>query len=202
MSKEIVYHDRLPATTAEGEPVEYRPDPGEPQGHVAGTDGSVWSRLVKGSKIRTLHDKWRRLKCSAAKNGYPSVSYTRHGRDLPHTVHTIILEAFVGPCPPGMECRHKDGNPLNNKLSNLAWGTYEEQAADKARHGTLLRGEACPAAVLNPLKVRAVRALDAAGFTQGEIGLCLGVGVGAVQGVLAGRSWKHVAADWHAQQQS
>lgn len=25
-------------------------------------------------------------------------------------VHRLVLEAFVGPCPPGMECRHLDGD--------------------------------------------------------------------------------------------
>ena len=39
-------------------------------------------------------------------------------------VHRLVLEAFVGPCPEGMCCRHfPDRDPSNNKLENLSWGT-------------------------------------------------------------------------------
>ena len=51
----------------------------------------------------------------------------------------LILEAFVGPCPEGMECRHLDDNGLNNQLSNLAWGTKKENAADRKRNGHEVR---------------------------------------------------------------
>lgn len=50
--------------------------------------------------------------------------------------HTLVLEAFVGPCPPGLECRHKDGNELNNFLGNLSWGTRSENTRDQLIHGT------------------------------------------------------------------
>ena len=53
-----------------------------------------------------------------------------------HLVHRLVLETFVGPCPEGLECRHLDGNELNNNLDNLAWGTKAEQIEDKKRHGT------------------------------------------------------------------
>ncbi len=51
-------------------------------------------------------------------------------------VHQLVLEAFVGPCPSGLECRHLDGNPDNNQLENLRWGTRLENMADKKLHGT------------------------------------------------------------------
>lgn len=52
-------------------------------------------------------------------------------------VHVLVLEAFVGPCPPGMEARHvHDRDPLNCCLWNLAWGTKLENGSDRVRHGT------------------------------------------------------------------
>lgn len=52
-------------------------------------------------------------------------------------VHRLVLEAFVGPCPPGMECRHfPDRDPGNNRLDNLQWGTHQENEEDKETHGT------------------------------------------------------------------
>jgi hypothetical protein len=53
-------------------------------------------------------------------------------------VHRLVLEAFVGPCPIGMQCRHfPDPNPANCNLKNLQWGTPMENTEDKRVHGTL-----------------------------------------------------------------
>jgi len=50
-------------------------------------------------------------------------------------VHRLVLEAFVGPCPPGMECCHNDGDPTNNVVTNLRWDTPSANARDRVRHG-------------------------------------------------------------------
>lgn len=51
-------------------------------------------------------------------------------------VHRIVLEAFCGPCPAGMEGCHGDGDPSNNHVSNLRWDTRSENRFDAVRHGT------------------------------------------------------------------
>jgi NUMOD4 motif/HNH endonuclease len=51
-------------------------------------------------------------------------------------VHRLVLTAFVGECPPGMECCHDDGNATNNMLANLRWDTHSENILDRQRHGT------------------------------------------------------------------
>ena len=52
-------------------------------------------------------------------------------------VQWLVLEAFVGPCPDGMECRHfPDRDPTNNRLDNVRWGTAQENSDDKKVHGT------------------------------------------------------------------
>ncbi len=49
-------------------------------------------------------------------------------------VHQLVLETFVGPCPPGCESCHNDGNPSNNYLTNLRWDTRSENIKDRFRH--------------------------------------------------------------------
>jgi hypothetical protein len=73
-------------------------------------------------------------------------------------VHRLVLQAFVGPCPEGMECCHNDGNPANNRLENLRWGTRASNMADKLKHGTHQRGERNGQAKLTQADVLAIRA--------------------------------------------
>lgn len=52
-------------------------------------------------------------------------------------VHRLVLLAFTGaPAGVSTECLHIDGNPANNRLANLRWGTVSENIADQIRHGT------------------------------------------------------------------
>jgi hypothetical protein len=61
-------------------------------------------------------------------------------------VATLVLTAFEGSCPPGMEACHNDGNPFNNRRTNLRWDTRSENTFDMVRHGThnMARKTRCP----------------------------------------------------------
>jgi hypothetical protein len=50
-------------------------------------------------------------------------------------LHTVILEAFVGPAPIGCEACHKDDNRLNNTFPNLYWGNRSDNVKDAYRNG-------------------------------------------------------------------
>lgn len=69
-------------------------------------------------------------------HGRKRVYLHRNGRLERPQVHRLVLETFVGPCPPGMEACHNDGNPANNHVSNLRWDTGSSNMLDKRRHGT------------------------------------------------------------------
>lgn len=51
-------------------------------------------------------------------------------------VYRLVLLAFVGPPPEGTEALHRDGNPENDAVENLCWGTRSENMHDRVRHGT------------------------------------------------------------------
>lgn len=61
-------------------------------------------------------------------------------------VHRLVLAAFVGPCPEGMECLHGPGGAQDNRLSNIRWGTREENMRDQVLAGThhVARRTHCP----------------------------------------------------------
>jgi uncharacterized protein (DUF433 family) len=73
--------------------------------------------------------------------GYLQVGLSEDGQVTYKKVHALVLTAFVGPCPEGMESRHLNGDRQDNRLINLCWGTKLENAADKHRHGTMARGD-------------------------------------------------------------
>lgn len=66
--------------------------------------------------------------------------------DRPRWVHHLVLNAFVGPRPAGMEACHGPGGALDNRLVNLRWGTREDNARDQLRYGTnaRMRRTHCP----------------------------------------------------------
>ena len=63
------------------------------------------------------------------------------GRGNSRCVHELVLLAFVGAKPPKHECRHLNGDPADNRLENLAWGTRSENIKDAVAHGTWMTPE-------------------------------------------------------------
>lgn len=67
--------------------------------------------------------------------GYIRVQLRIDGRQRGFRVHRLMLEAFIGPAPKGTEGCHRDGNPANNAIENLYWGSKSDNARDRVRHG-------------------------------------------------------------------
>lgn len=68
-------------------------------------------------------------------NGYKQVALSMNNQAATKKVHRLVLEAFVGPCPPGMESLHGDDDPANNHVSNLRWGTHRENCIERESNG-------------------------------------------------------------------
>lgn len=108
-------------------------------------------------------------------------------------LHRLICEAYHGPCPDGMECRHLDGDRSNNKASNLSWGTKEENAADKENHGTNTAGERNAMAKLTEERVREMRKYRLkTGESYAKIGALFGVSTMTAYRAIVKQLWKDV----------
>ena len=88
----------------------------------------------KWCRFGGMMDQPRVMKLRKTKLGYYMVMLTNKPRRKNAGVHRLVLDAFVGPCP-GKVCRHLDGNPSNNHISNLAWGTPKQNSEDMVHHG-------------------------------------------------------------------
>jgi hypothetical protein len=132
-------------------------------------------------------------KVTATENRYRYISVRRPGaRWSTHLyVHRAVLLAWVGPCPPGQEGRHLNGDRQDNRVENLAWSTHLENIRDKHIHGTMPRGSTHGCAVLSEDDVREIRRLWPA-TSQAALGLRFGVAKPTVARVVRRETWRHV----------
>lgn len=100
-------------------------------GRVRGVDRTI----TRGDGMR-VRVKGCIFRTRPSAKGYEQVSLQRNGQPTVHVVHRLVLEAFVGPRPVGMQGCHNDGNPANNRLGNLRWDTPSGNSLDLVRHGT------------------------------------------------------------------
>lgn len=77
-----------------------------------------------------------RLRQLCVLDGWVGVTLSVDGVLRSHRVHHLVLKTFVGPCPPGMEGCHNDGNFRHNWVDNLRWDTPSSNHFDKVKHGT------------------------------------------------------------------
>lgn len=106
-------------------------------------------------------------------------------------IHQILALTFLMQSG-GEEVRHIDGNKLNNSLSNLAWGTRAENAADMIVHGTSLRGEKNPKALISERQAIRIREEFNAGKTVLELSDKYKMTWYAIRRLLQGGNWKHL----------
>jgi hypothetical protein len=92
-------------------------------------------RFSKDGAIKALVRYKGKVLSSWAKDcGHHNVLLGANNTQL---VHRLVLLAFVGPPEPGQECRHLNGNPADNRLENLTWGSRLENRADISKHARL-----------------------------------------------------------------
>jgi len=90
--------------------------------------------VVYALPARPSDPPWRKLPLKPHPSGYVKMALFCDGRARVASLHHLVLEAFVGPRPEGMQCRHLDGNKENNCQWNLRWGTPMENGQDRVRH--------------------------------------------------------------------
>ncbi len=169
-------------------------------GYCVGSDGSLWKRWKRkslgcgrGSRA-FLSDIWTKCKLQSDKDGYLHGSVWRDGKNYKLKMHRVVLEAFIGPCPQGMEGRHfPDRSPTNNNLTNLSWANHKTNEADKDADGTRIQGQESHFAKLTEeqvLKIRKEHAEEK--ITMKALGTRYGVSAASVCVIVNRRTWRHI----------
>ena len=108
-------------------------------------------RRMKNGKVhpRRIHEKL--LVPARQYRGHQQVCLCKEGIENHQFVHRLVLLAFVGPCPEGMEVCHNDSDPTNNRLDNLRYDTRSGNKIDSVK---ILR---CPSQRLGPAQLLRIR---------------------------------------------
>lgn len=154
-------------------------------GRVRSVPRVVHTRARWGAQVRHYPSK---ILSHHLNKGYPMVRLGGGGPTV--QVHVLVLEAHVGPRPPGFEACHGDGVRDNNALTNLRWASRKENQADRIRHGTDQFGERNATAKLTWAQVDEMRALSATGVSQRVLAANFGVHVMTVNAIVHGRVWR------------
>lgn len=75
------------------------------------------------------------LKPKKERNGYVRVALVKNKKVKYFSVHRLVLTAFVQNTENKNTINHKDGNKLNNHLSNLEWATSKENITHAWNNG-------------------------------------------------------------------
>jgi len=108
---------------------EWRPVFGYEATYEVSNLGRIRSRRRQGTKGGLI-------KIYPGSRGYACCSLRQYDVERSHDVHRFVALAFLGPKPPGREVRHLNGDRMDPRAANLAYGTRSENGLDKRHHGT------------------------------------------------------------------
>lgn len=149
------------------------------------SDGVVWSNNC--DKIRKPY---------ISNSGYKTIILCKKGKTYSKLIHRLVLEAFLGKCPDGMEACHNNGDCQDNRLENLRWDTRKNNIKDSIRHGTAICikcGEISSNHKLMEKDVRMIIYMYRTGeFTQQEIADAYGICRGNIYHIVNRKTWKHI----------
>lgn len=131
------------------------------------------------------------------KYGHSQIRMYKNGRQYTKDLHRLVAEAFI-PNPDNLPLvRHRNGDASDNRVDNLAWGTYAENTQDSIELGTFhynyhdfTPDELSRSIETNRTPVRAINTETGAAsvyYSQADAARRLGLSQGNICMVLTGR---------------
>lgn len=137
-----------------------------------------------------VHSPRKKLRQTPNARGYLRVFLCRADGTHTRYVHRLVCVAFNG-LGEG-DVRHLNGDPGDNRASNLAWGTRRQNMQDSRDHGRIMQGVKAKNAILNDEIVIAMRDEVRAGASMQEVANRYGLSDRMVANAASGRRWAHI----------
>jgi len=157
-------------------------------GYFADKNGNIWSTRLSEVPYK--------LKQRLCKSGYSRnykiyrVCFLNNGKRKYIGVHRVVALAFYGiPDNEKLEVRHLNGNSLDNRPSNLKWGTSSDNHEDARLHGTMKKGES---SYLTKLKKEQAIEIIESPDSYHSLGKRYNVAFSTIRDIKKGRSWKEL----------
>lgn len=173
--------------------------PDERWADIPGFDGMYQASSEGRIRSTRANSQWSRWKHYAGavlkQNGrrYKQVSLQDEGGESNYNVHSLVLMAFVGPRPSGMQACHCNGDRRDNRLCNLRWDTIQANHADKWTHGTQTTGHKHHRAKYTDAQERGIAAAQG---SVSEVARRYGVGRDTVRAIRLRNGWHKVGRFW------
>lgn len=130
---------------------------------------------------------------SGITGGYYAVTFKHNEKILLVHIHRVVWLLFGGIIPPKFNVNHKDGNKLNNCISNLECIISSQNALYSLNHNLAPKGEQRSWSKLSENDIRWIREQVALGVSRYKIAQTLDINIGVVTSIIRGRSWVHVS---------
>jgi len=130
--------------------------------------------------------------------GYFIVRLYRKGNCYAFLIHRLVALTFI-PNDKNKKCvNHKDGNRLNNHVSNLEWSTHSENTQHALKSGISFKrkheifGEAHHNSKIREIDVPEIRKAYSEFGNVSVIARKFNVAVPTIRNIIIGNTWKHV----------
>lgn len=141
--------------------------------------------------IRVIRERILKFQLSGTV-GYPTVTLLKRGIPFTATIHKLVMLAFIGPRPDGMEVCHWDGNAHNNALENLRYATRASNREDGHRLGEIPLGSERTNSKLTEADVISMRHRVGNGESHRMLAKEFGVSPLTVGRIVRREKWRHV----------
>lgn len=110
-------------------------------------------------------------------------------------VHRIVMAAFVGPLPSGMEVNHKNGKKHDNRLENLEYMTHPDNQLHAHRVLKIhhFKGSESGTAKVNESQVALMRELRRQGWMLKDLAVKFGLSISTICWICKNKAWRHVS---------
>lgn len=157
---------------------------------------SSFGRILSLPRFGTKNEA-KILKLHVSKRyGYANVCLCKNNHKVLRRVNRLVAIAFI-PNPNNLpEVNHKDGNKLNNNVSNLEWCTNSYNKIHAYKIGLMSAvGERNGQSKLNEAQVRDIRALLAVNANQRLLAKRFGISQQTVSEIKMRKIWSHLEVD-------
>lgn len=129
------------------------------------------------------------------RKGYEAVRLTVGGKSSTYSIHRLVAMNFISTTDLSLQVNHKDGNKINNHVSNLEWCTPKENVTHAIKNNLWVNssGSKNGMSKLNEGKVIEILTKLKKGEYYRDIAIEYGISHKTISSIKNKTTWKHIS---------